>query len=298
MSTAQFIPLTFRLSPLPNQTMTPQQFADAIVARLTAESTNTISFFAAGSVAPTSNVGPWLKDNTTWYVWSDSAGAYVPQTISSGSLGYIAQQAPGPDHTTYTFWIQLDSVGKAQSIQYYSAGAWHDIYEDKFAEYSTTTQMNTAIAAAVGGAFNAYPAAADENGVPQTVPISGVDTKIVLADAYINPDGRFDATLSRYNAPVAGVYRVSMFAQVDNAGGVSALMQILLNAYKNGAFIEGHGTAVPTPPGDRWWPSWTALIQLAANDYVEVFANATDGTNASNVTFTTTTFSIELVKAL
>lgn len=296
MSTAQAIPLTFRLSPLPTNAMTPQQFADAMVARLTAESANTISFFAAGSVAPTSNVGPWLKNNTTWYVWSDSLGMYVPQTIDQSALGYIAQQAPGPDHTAYQFWIQLDGSGKGQSIQYYFSGAWHDIYEDRFATVPTIASMNAAIAAAIGTGVRAYPCAADEDGVPQSVPINGLDVKIVLADGYINPDGAFSNTTSRYTAPVAGIYRVSVFAQVDNATGTPSGMQILLNVFKNGAFIEGTGYSSASPPGSRWWPSWTALIQLAANDYVEVFANCTDGVNTGNVTFTTTTFSIELVQ--
>lgn len=297
MSVAQQIPLTFRLSPLPETDMTPQQFADAMTARLTAESTNTISFFAAGSVAPTSNVGPWLKDNNTWYVWSDSLGTYVPETIPAGSLGYVAQQAPGPDHTLYTFWIQLDGVGKAQSVQYYYGAAWHDIYEDRFATVPTIVSMNAAIAAAVVPATNTFPAAADAGPTyNQHVNVDAAPHKITLGQAYINPDGKFDITLSRYVAPQAGIYRFSMYSQVDNGTGTASGMEILMKVYVNGAERTSQGYAVGTPPGLRWWPSYSGLIQLALNDQVEVWAYCSDGVNTGYVVFSDTVFSIELVK--
>lgn len=294
---SQNIPLTFRLSPLPDVNMTPQQFADAVVARLTAESTNTIAFFAAGSVAPTSNVGPWLKDNTTWYVWSDSLAVYVPQVIDAAALKYVAQQAPGPDNTLYTFWIMLDGTGKAQSIQYYYAAAWHDVYEDKFATYSTTTQMNTAIAAAIGGAsVNTYPAEAD--GVNQVVPIDTFDHKIVLDTAYINPDGRFDPVTYRYSVPVSGIYRYSVYAQIDNGGGASADLQTYLGVFVNGSAARSLVGTLENANSDRWFPSYGGLLSLAVNDQVEVWGRADDGINTANVTFTHTVFSIQLVKSM
>lgn len=298
MSTAQAIPLTFRMSPLPDTDMTPQEFADAIVSRLTAESTNTVSFFAAGSVAPSSNVGPWLKDNTTWYVWSDALGSYVPQTIPQSSLGYIAQQAPGPDNTTYKFWIQLDGAGKAQSVQYYYGGAWHNVYEDTFANMPTNATMAAAIAAAVSGgigSLNTYPARATNVG--QVIGVTGAYVKLTMS-ADINPDGRFDNATSRYTALVAGVYRVATFAQVDNNTGTASGMQIQTAIYKNGVILAGAGcgTSVASPPGSRWFPTWSTLIQLGAGDYVELWMEATDGVNTGNITISNVNFSIDLVK--
>lgn len=55
---------------------------DAIVARLSLETQAQLTLFVTGSVAPTSNMGPWLKDGNTWYVWDSVTGAYVPQTIT------------------------------------------------------------------------------------------------------------------------------------------------------------------------------------------------------------------------
>ncbi len=76
------LPVSFRASPLPSDFRgTPQQFMDALVARLSLLTQEELTLFVTGSVEPTSNQGPWLKDGTTWMVWSDDAGAYVPQTI-------------------------------------------------------------------------------------------------------------------------------------------------------------------------------------------------------------------------
>lgn len=142
------IPLNFRMAPIPADFAgTPQQFGELLTARLSAESAVNISFFVSGPTAPTSDYGPWLKNGLTWWTFDTVTGAYVPQPLESQSLKYIASGTE-PSPTQYTFWIELDGTGKAQAIKYYSGGAWKDVYEDKFAQYSTTTQMNTAIAAA------------------------------------------------------------------------------------------------------------------------------------------------------
>lgn len=150
------VPVSFRVSPFPtNADYTNQEFADAFVARLSIESPTTISFFVSGPTAPTSNVGPWLKNGVTWYVWDTPTGAYVPQVVEAQSLKYIFQNG-APDHNFYTFWGSLDGSGKAQSIQYFSSGAWHDVYEDTFALYSKTTDMNTAIDNKIAAALLPY----------------------------------------------------------------------------------------------------------------------------------------------
>ncbi len=54
---------------------------DAIVARLSLETQEQLTLFVTGSVAPTSDMGPWWKDGNTWYAWNSTTGSYVPQTI-------------------------------------------------------------------------------------------------------------------------------------------------------------------------------------------------------------------------
>lgn len=125
------IQLTFRAAPLPtNFDGTVQDFADAFVARLTAQSANNISFFASGPVMPTSNVGPWLKNNITWYVWSDTLATYVPETLEFESLRYIAKAPNIPSGTISTTSGSGAVVGTGTSFltqftvgDYISAGA-------------------------------------------------------------------------------------------------------------------------------------------------------------------------------
>lgn len=70
-----------------------QELFEAMVQRLIVTPNQAFTSFASGSVAPTSNVGPWLKDCETWFVWDDAIGAYVPMQFSS-----IASVPPGTVH--------------------------------------------------------------------------------------------------------------------------------------------------------------------------------------------------------
>jgi len=110
------LPVFFRASPLPsNFRGTPQNFLDAIVARLSIATEEQLSLFVTGSTMPTSDEGPWLKDGLTWWVWDSTLGTYKPQVLDPLSLRYILSETP-PDHTLYDLWIQLDRTGKAQAI--------------------------------------------------------------------------------------------------------------------------------------------------------------------------------------
>lgn len=284
------LPVTFRASPLPSGWKgTPQQFLDALVARLSIESQDDLSFFVIGSVAPSSNVGPWLKNGTTWYIWDNVSGSYIPEILEFQSLRYVVSQT-APSQAAYTFWIEVDGTGKAQRINTYSGGAWHDIYEDTFAT------MNAAIAKAA----NTYPASAKLTS-SQTVPIDTTYHQILFNSPTINPDSAWNVSLSQYVAPVAGIYRVSAFIQVDNDGGDATQMEILINVLVDGSTLNnpysGDGSVSPT--GARWWPKVTGLIQCSAGSAVTLVMSASDGTNAANVTVSSASqLAVELVKAL
>lgn len=55
-----------------------QELGEAIAQRLIITPVFSSSSFAIGPIAPTSNVGPWLKDCEEWFVWSDLTASYVP----------------------------------------------------------------------------------------------------------------------------------------------------------------------------------------------------------------------------
>lgn len=158
------LPLVVEMSALPPSVrFTPQQLADAIAQRLRIVTQAQFALFVTGSTEPSSNVGPWLKNGNSWYVWSDVTGNYVPITIEQESLGYVIQEAE-PDPNIYQFWIRTNSAGSPLGISIYYSGAWVDVYAAQLASYltiaaynasianySTTAQMNAAISAAISG---------------------------------------------------------------------------------------------------------------------------------------------------
>lgn len=70
-----------------------QALFNAFVNRLIISTNVNFTSFAIGSTAPTTNVGPWLKDCETWFVWDDNVAMYVPMVFPS-----IASVPPGTVH--------------------------------------------------------------------------------------------------------------------------------------------------------------------------------------------------------
>lgn len=55
-----------------------QELFDAMVQRIIVTPNQVFTSFAMGSLEPTSNVGPWLKDCEEWFVWDDNTSRYRP----------------------------------------------------------------------------------------------------------------------------------------------------------------------------------------------------------------------------
>lgn len=290
------LPVTFVAASLPsNWKGTPQEFLSAIADRLSLEAEDELSFFVVGSVAPTSDVGPWLKDDQTWWVWDEDTGAYIPEILDSLSLRYIVSVSE-PDPADYTFWIKVTGYGVPQGVFTYAEGAWVDVYEFRFADYSTTTEMNAAIDAAVDAALLFYPSVA--SATTQTIVVDGNFHKVSFPTELADPESCYDTTLYRYTAPVDGVYEISANIQADNDGGTASGMEMTMNIYKNGApsSIVG-GAAVGSPPGARWYPDASGGLPLSAGDYVEVHLSANDGVLSGSLDLSNGQFFVKLVQA-
>ncbi len=234
------IPLTFRLAPLPTGFVgNPQQLATAIIARLTAVSANTLSFFASGSVAPTSNVGPWLKNDQTWYVWSDTLATYVPEVLEFQSLGYIFSQV-APDPLIYKIWLKLDGAGNPNGIFAYTNGSWQDFYTTQLANYPTIAQMNTAITDAVGNQSK-YPFSATKFS-NQTITAGAGNQDIVFPTTEFDPDSAYSGISSQFTAPVNGIYTFRIGTGVGLSSGSPTDISIILLLVINGASQVGFMT--------------------------------------------------------
>lgn len=301
-------PVTFDVSAgaLPEGLDTdPQGLLEAFAARLLISPSVPWSSFTVGAAQPTSNLGPWFKDGKELWVWADTLSTYIPVVSPSvidanggsqyPSLRYaVSSLAPNP--TSFSFWIELNSAGKAIDIKHYSSGAWKSIFEDTFAgiqtqfatiaaDYSTTTQMNTAISTAVDAVRVNYPVSVALT-VNQTVPIStlATNTKLLFNTVTIDPDSVYDATNSRFVAPVNGIYLVSAELQIDNNTGNAANMETSLIILKNSGNYQASGMSISSPPGARWYPQVSLLVPLAVGDIVEIALSLDDGTNTGNVT--------------
>ena len=219
------LPLTISMAALPpNMAFTPQNLADAIAARLTIETQQTFALFVSGSTEPSSNVGPWLKDGTEWWVWSTVTADYVPITIPQESLKFVVQEA-APDPTVYQMWIQTTALGSPLALKTYYSGAWVDVYATKFAGYSTTVEMNAAIAAAISaippvtivagqGSFSAKPA------VTQSVVFAAPGNQtgtVTLGTEVFDPDNCF--ATNTFTVPATGYYFFTASMQVTSSGG-------------------------------------------------------------------------------
>ena len=187
--------------------------------------------FVTGSTAPTSDVGPWLKNGTEWWVWDSVSGAYVSITIAQESLGYYIGSTT-PDETIYQFWIQTTAPGSPLAVKIYYGGAWVDVYATLLATYQTvaamaayytSTQTDSAIAAAVAsipsssvgqGSFNANATAAQDlvfgGGGNQT-------GKVLYGTEIFDPDGVFAA--NEFIAPADGYYMFTATAYISVPAG-------------------------------------------------------------------------------
>jgi microcystin-dependent protein len=147
------LPLIIQMGALPlNFQGTPQQFADAIAARLSVLTQQSLALFVSGTTEPSSDVGPWYNTTTEpgiFYGWSSTLGNYQPLPVADVSLKYILSESE-PDPALYQFWIKLNGAGKALGAYTYYNGAWHDIYEDVFATFTAAVNNVFAPYGAIG----------------------------------------------------------------------------------------------------------------------------------------------------
>lgn len=111
---------------------TPQELADEMIRRMKIVSPSGINFIFVGDTEPTSNVGPWLKDGTKWYVFDDTINRYVPLDISDSETIWFQTGATTPSTSTPPVWLRTDkdpteadpSVGNPLSWHVFNGTNW------------------------------------------------------------------------------------------------------------------------------------------------------------------------------
>ncbi len=146
MSSLNQLPLILEMGALElNFQGTPQQFADAIVARMRVVSQQALALFAAGATEPAYNVGPWLDQSSTIGIWkgfSNVTGNYQPLPVADVTLKYILSSTE-PNPSLFQLWVKLSPAGEGLGVYTYYNGAWRDVYA------SVIATLQAAIAAVI-----------------------------------------------------------------------------------------------------------------------------------------------------
>jgi hypothetical protein len=94
---------------------TPNDFLAAMVQRMRVVSPNGANFIFIGDVAPTTNVGPWLKGGVSWYVWDNTTNSYVPLDVSASvTIPYWIGNAT-PTGNSPPVWLQTTNNSTDQN---------------------------------------------------------------------------------------------------------------------------------------------------------------------------------------
>jgi len=64
------------------------------------------NFIFTGDTEPASNVGPWLRGGTQWWVWDQTTKAYVPQDLSASQTLPFFIGLSTPPSTTPPVWLR------------------------------------------------------------------------------------------------------------------------------------------------------------------------------------------------
>lgn len=99
--------LFIQASPLPATFRgTPNDMFVEMIKRMRILSPSGTNFIFIGDTQPTSNVGPWLKNGTQWWVWDPDTKTYVPQDISASFTPAFHIGQSLPPTTNPTVWLQ------------------------------------------------------------------------------------------------------------------------------------------------------------------------------------------------
>jgi hypothetical protein len=85
---------------------TPQEYYEQILTNMRVIFPTGQTTFVISDTEPSTNLGPWLKNGSQWYVWDDATKRYVPQDISP-SLKLVVISETAPADGTKPLWLQI-----------------------------------------------------------------------------------------------------------------------------------------------------------------------------------------------
>ena len=102
---------------------------------------------------------------------------------------------------------------------------------------------------------------------------SGTATKVEFNTEVFDTDNAYDATTNyRFTVPSGGDGKYFFNAKVSASGGDANLNRASIKIYKNGSLFTNIFNGFETNPIRMFSPTITAVMDLSATDYIEVFA--------------------------
>lgn len=119
--------LLIQMAPLPATFVgTPQELAAAMVQRYKIVSPSGSAFFVISDVEPTSNVGPWLKGGTQWWVFSNVTNRYVPLDISASETRWYWMGNSTPTDIVPPVWLKTTQDQDSETLSFGDALGWYE----------------------------------------------------------------------------------------------------------------------------------------------------------------------------
>jgi hypothetical protein len=186
----------------------PQALNQAIAERLVVTPSEPWSSFVRGSVAPTSDVGPWLTDEGEWKVWSTEAGAYVPLVVDGGAVKDASVAVAALAAVQAKAVLVSDADGKVSTL---TGTAGQVLEVDAAGKPAFVTPQVSFFDVTLS--------------VDQTYP-SDETQQIVNFDTVVAQGGvAFDTAGHKLPVPAGSVWWVSLRLQVENTSGNAVQVQ-------------------------------------------------------------------------
>jgi hypothetical protein len=123
-----------------------------------------------------------------------------------------------------------------------------------------------------------YPAFAAYLTADQTI-TNATYTKVAMANEYFDTDSAYDASTNyRFTVPTGKAGKYFLYGRLFCDSGTNSEMNSVIMAFKlNGStYIREQSTNMASNPGRNLGLTLTAIVDLSASDYIELWVNPND----------------------
>lgn len=164
----------------------PDELFQAMIERMKIVSPSGTSFFVESDVMPSSNVGPWLKGGTEWWVFDKELKTYVPLDISESETIWFQVSTNAPATAEPPLWLQIANDGNPVGWYWWNGASW--VSFTALLDHSVT--LPKLVQQPIGSliSFDASGnAEAVSGGTPGQIPMIDVDGRVKWKNSAVAP---------------------------------------------------------------------------------------------------------------